>query len=212
MTTTRRRQMASLELQCGTGQTGRAFLPVDLVGKLDRASLQTDFEQRFVEDDDSERLALLERALTHPTITVETYPGYEMPQELHAYVRAARISEAPIFACVLASSAVVDCLAIQPPHVVFETATFQVVGDELSDASITSAIESWIRRLWPAHTIPRVLLSPWPGAAESEEAWHTVVKAFPGVASLEQGTAAEADFCPPDDLVPAKFQLPEHAA
>jgi hypothetical protein len=116
----------------------------------------------FVEEDDTARLDLLEQALIRRGVVIETYPGESSPVELHAYVRAGDVSEAPIFACVLASMAVVEHLVAMPPHVVLETATFQVIDNDLSRASITAGLEAWVRRVWPLGSVPRITLKEWP--------------------------------------------------
>lgn len=111
-----------------------------------------------LDEDDVERLALLERAVELATVTVEVYPGYGTPRELHAYVCAPAVSGTPIFACVLGSPELVE------PHCAMETATFQVIEGETldDDALIIAAIKSWIHRLWPLLPLPKVILRrPW---------------------------------------------------
>jgi hypothetical protein len=212
MSRPRREPLAAVTLQRSGGpQSGRVFLPVDMVSPETNHALKADFERTFLDEDDVARLALLERAVASPTVTVETYPGYETPQELHAYVRAPAVSPAPIFACVLGSLDLVEHLVKQPPHSVMETASFQAVESELTDASIIAAIESWIGRLWPSVPLPKVLLSPWPGAVESGDYWRTLLEVLATDAALEGGTG-EVIYFPPGDLVPEQFRSPERAA
>jgi hypothetical protein len=110
-------------------------------------------------------MVLLRKALDQKTVIFETFPGETPPVELHAYVRAPQVSDAPIFACVLASLDVVEHLVAAPPHVVLETATLQVIDDEASPASVVAGLEAWIRRVWPEVTIPRIKLHQWPDVA-----------------------------------------------
>jgi len=160
--------LASLEIRVpNSDRWGRAFLTVDSLRDVDLNELIGRFNRMFVEEDDVERLALLERAIAHPTVTVETYPGEIPPQELHVYLRVAEVSEHPIFACVLAPPPVVRELASKPPYVVMETASFQAMSGDVTNASVTSAVEAWIRRVWPTAPAPRLLLSPWPGPVET---------------------------------------------
>ena len=98
---------------------------------------------------------------------METYPGETPPQELHIYLRASEVSEEPIFACVLAPPAVVRELASRPPHAVMETASFQVMDGDVTNAAVTAAVEAWVQRLWPAIRVPTLRLSPWPGPIET---------------------------------------------
>jgi hypothetical protein len=153
--------LASIELQVPDSDcTGRAFLPVHLLGSVDPCELATTFGREFVEENEVDRFSLLERAIAHPAVTVETYPGATPPLELHVYLRAAEISDAPIFACVLAPLDVVRELASRPPHLVMETASLQVMeSGEITNASIVAAIETWMRRVWPAMRVPTLRLA-----------------------------------------------------
>jgi hypothetical protein len=141
---------------------GRVFLPATQLDSLDLGALTVDFGRRFVEDDDLARLELLGRAMALRAITVETYPGETTPVELHAYVRAPEVSMAPIFGCVLATTAVVDHILAAPPHLVLETASFQVIGDDASPASVLAGLQAWAARVWPGEELPKVRLAQWP--------------------------------------------------
>lgn len=155
--------LAAIELPVpGSSRSGRAFVPTDRLGTLQLAELASHFGRSFVEEHDEARLPLLEQALAQRNVVVETYPGESSPVELHAYVRARGVSDAPLFACVLASMAVVEHLVSTPPHVVLETATLQVIGDDVSEASITAGLEAWVRRVWPHVDVPRITLREWP--------------------------------------------------
>ena len=172
--------LASIELRVlNSDRWGRAFLPVDVLSSVSLDKLAAAFNRTFIEDDDAERLALLERALARAAVTVETYPGETPPQELHVYLRVAEVSGDPIFACVLASPPVIRELASRPPHVVMETASFQAMGGDVTNASITSAVEAWIRRMWPALRVPSLLLSPWPGPVETHGCSWRGLQRFP---------------------------------
>jgi hypothetical protein len=184
----------------GSKQHGRAFLALNVLRRTSEDKLGSLLRARFVDEDDAERLPLLERALSQSTVTVETYPGEAPPHELHAYVIAPQVSDAPIFACVLAPLALVHSLATEPPYIVLETATFQVIDGEVTDASIVSAIESWVRRVWPAVRVPAVRLSPWPAHVEAADAVAALYKLrwFPiTVGTVPSGPEA---FSPPSDL------------
>lgn len=205
--------LASVELRVpDSDRRGRAFLPVDVLPNLNVDELTAAFNRAFIEEDDPERLALLQRALSRPAVTVETYPGETPPQELHVYVRAPEVSDDPIFACVLAPPTVVRELASRPPHVVMETASFQVMDSEVSNAAVTAAVEAWAQRLWPALRVPMLRLSPWPGPVETEEGALEFLRQFPEAGALPTGVLADATFSPPADLVAPEFLLPEQAA
>jgi hypothetical protein len=151
--------LVSLDVRVeGSDQHGRVFLSLDVLRQTKEAELVVLLNNAsFVEEDDAERLALLEQALQQPTVTVETSPGGAVPHELHAYILSPEVSEAPIFACVLAPLELVHLLVKEPPHVVVETASLQIV-DSVTGASIIASIESWMRRVWPAARIPVVRL------------------------------------------------------
>jgi len=155
--------LVSINLQVlSTGQRGRVFTQTSELTDMDIGALASELERRFVEEDDKARLVLLQKALALPEVTVQTYPGETSPAELHAYVRAAGVSDTPIFACVLATTAVVEHLLAQRPHIVFETASFQEIGDQASPSAIVAGMGAWARRVWPRTTMPKIKLSEWP--------------------------------------------------
>lgn len=137
------------------GWRGRVFLTPALLKTIRVGDLAADFERGFVEEDDEERLVLLETALAQRRVTVDVYPGESDPVEMHAYVRAT--SGEQLFACVLASRACVNHLVAMPPHIIFETATLQAV-DDYSLASVTAGLEEWVRRVWPSLGVPEFQL------------------------------------------------------
>lgn len=145
-----------------SGRHGRAFLHSDRLATLRIADLRQLLDQSFIDDEDETRLLLLERALRQGTVDTETYPGEKSPVEFHAYLRAPDVSASPIFACVLAPLAVVEHLALTPPHVVVETAGFQVIDQDASPASITAGLEAWATRVWPEIATPRFRVRQWP--------------------------------------------------
>jgi hypothetical protein len=206
--------LASVELRIPNSDWwGRAFLPVAVLSSVSVDDLTAALSRTFVSDEDIERLALLKHALARTAVTVETYPGETTPQELHVYLRVAEVSDDPIFACVLAPPPVVRELASRPPHVVMETASFQAMGGDVTNASITSAVEAWVRRMWPTLRVPTLLLSPWPGPIETKEGALEFLRLFPGdTTSLDDLAAASAAFSPPGDLVAQEFLAREQAA
>ena len=163
----------------GSMQHGRAFLTLDALRKMSEETIGSLLSTRFVDEDDAKRLPLLERALSQPSVTIETYPGEIPPHELHAYVVDAEAPDAPIFGCVLAPLALVHELMAEAPHVVLETATLQVIDGDVTNASVISAIEAWVGRVWPAIRVPAVrlkqiqygdsLVSPWPAHVEAAD-------------------------------------------
>jgi hypothetical protein len=209
--------LASLELTMpGLKQRGRVFASFRALKAFDIAALTDLFSSRFVEEDDVERLRLLKSALTPHTVTFETYRGEMAPYELHAYVRASEVSEAPIFATVLAPMSVVEHLASMPPHIVLETATLQAITEEPTTASIVAALETWIRRIWPEQRVPTIVLSPWPGPTESRDASVEILRLFPAPTEVSGSDFSEiegnVDFAPAPNLVAPEFRLTEEAA
>ncbi|MGH7295947.1 MAG: hypothetical protein ACRELB_13485 [Polyangiaceae bacterium] len=205
--------LASIELRVpDSHQWGRAFIPADRIRAVDLDELSALFNRSFLEEDDHERVALLERALRHRAVTVETYPGETAPQELHVYVRVPEVSEHPIFACVLAPPDVVRELASRPPYVVMETASFQALDGDITNASVQAALEAWIHRMWPSVRVPSLRLSPWPGPIETVEGALEFLGSFPEVTALPNGSFAISTFVPPGNLVAPEFLLPEQAA
>ena len=70
----------------GSMQHGRAFLTLEALRKMSEETIGSLLSARFVDEDHAERLPLLERALSQPSVTIETCPGEIPPHELHAYV------------------------------------------------------------------------------------------------------------------------------
>lgn len=151
----------------GSNQKGRAFLPTAQLDKIKVDEVKRAFSEYFVEVDDEDRIRLLRDALAAPRIVVETYPGENEPIEYHCYVRSPAVSSAPLFACVLAPTAVIEHLLGFPPHIVFETSTFEAIGEEASAAAITAGIESWVKRVWPDAIVPAIKLVQWPDIEEA---------------------------------------------
>ncbi|HEY5373054.1 MAG TPA: hypothetical protein VIK01_05175 [Polyangiaceae bacterium] len=202
-------RIATLDLSFPSSQRhGRAFFPADQLPTIRYADLALAFEREFADADDRRRLSLLERALAHQSLTVVTYPGEETPTEWHAYVVASDISEAPIFACVLAPTTVIRHLLSEPPHVVLETATFQSLGDDVTIASVTAAMETWIRRVFPDAKVPQVYISPWPGAVETKELTLEILRLSRTVPSLESAVAGPEAYSPPATIVAEEYRLP----
>jgi len=161
--------LVSVELSIpGTDQHGRAFLPFDLIDSVKFDNLVVQFSRAFTEEDDKARLERIEQVITRPYVDIEIYPGETVPVEGHAYFRFAEELAEPIFACVLADNAVLGHLVSAPPHVVFETATLQVVEDITSPALVMAGLETWIRRVWPQLPIPKIRLREWPNVENSD--------------------------------------------
>lgn len=186
--------LASIDLHVpGSDERGRAFVPSNLVRTLDLEDLRSHLGRCFIEEDDEARMSLLRRALAQQTITFETFPGETPPVELHAYVRAPQVSDAPIFACVLVSLAVVEHLVSTPPHVVLETATLQVIGDDTSPASVIAGLQAWMRRVWPGVAVPKIRLNQWPDVAIWSPEVPALTVGLPRVRSLKPMTDAPAE-------------------
>lgn len=143
-------------------QRGRVFLPIELLRTVDQEDLKSHFQRLFVEEDDKVRLELLDRAISRPYIVVETYPGETSPVELHSYVRCPEVSADAIFACVLVNYPALQRLLEAPPHIVAETASFQVIESDYSPASVTAGLENWLRRVWPNANPPEIEIREWP--------------------------------------------------
>jgi hypothetical protein len=203
--------LASVELQVhGSARWGRIFLPVEQLRENPLQHLTVMFNRDFIEPNEAKRFALLEQALRDAALTVETYPGETPPEELHVYLRAAQVSEFPIFACVLAPPAVVKELVSQPPHFVMETASLQVMEGDVTNAQVLAAIEAWIGRVWPEIRVPTLRLSPWPGPVEEKErALDDFLRPFrPGALPAEWSPQDALPFSPPSDLVDKNFLPP----
>ncbi len=160
--------LATLELfNLRTKQHGRVFYPAifALLEKApEREEIHQRFERLFVEEDDVERMALLEKALMRRTFEVKAHHGVE--GELHVYLDPCGVSPDPLFACVLAPLGVVRQMAY--PHIhreiqgvridpfVIETASFQAMGEQVTASAIASALDDWAARVWPDETFPEL--------------------------------------------------------
>jgi hypothetical protein len=160
--------LATIDLRASdSAQRGRAFFAASDLDKISVDNLKHQFAESFIKADDEERLRLLAIALSAPRVVVETYPGENEPIEYHCYVRSPTCSDKPLFACVLATNAVVQHLLSFPPHVVLETATFEVIGEEATSTAMRAGVESWARRVWPTAVMPAIKLVQWPDIEEA---------------------------------------------
>lgn len=151
-----------LEVEKG-GRSGRVFLERDLLERVTIAELEAELARQFIDPDDEDRMRLIEELLRqHETVQVAVFPGEESPPEYHAYVKDPGNPSSRWFACVLAPNPILYELVAEPPHALFETATFQVMAAEASPASMLAAIESWAKRVWPLLTLPKFEVLPWP--------------------------------------------------
>ena len=130
---------------------GRAFLHAE--SGIDRDEVEAGFRGTLFDEDDQERLSVLESALSQGTVSFDIYPGETSPVEFHAYLR----TPDNVFACVLAPMTVVEHLISMPPYIVFETASFQVV-EGVSLVELMSGLEAWIARMWPENLFPKTMV------------------------------------------------------
>lgn len=161
--------MRSMEVELADRRRGRVFFNDDHApSSID--AIRPELERTFAEAEDLPRLDLLERALEWRMLDVETFPSDDGAPFLHAYVHAFHLSAAPLLACVIAPASAIRELVSEPPHFVFETATFQCVdGDGMPrGAQVVDAMRAWARRVWPGRSIPRVVVRPWLERAGSD--------------------------------------------
>jgi len=118
------------------------------------------------------------------------------------------VSEAPIFACVLAPTAVIRQLLCEPPYLVLETATFQSLGEDVTIASIAAALEAWIHRVFPDARVPQLHISPWPGAVETADLSLEILRLARTVPSAESMDTGPDTYSPPASLVAEQYRLP----
>jgi hypothetical protein len=157
-------RMVIVELdQPGAQGPARAFLRRDLLADYSVDRLQGMLNELFVNDDDRERLERIQAVLrTSATVQVAVYPGEASPPEYHVFVHDPEKPEAPLFATVLAPPAVMSEMLKEPPHLLFETATFQGMDTDTSPQGLRVAFNQWAHRLWSTLKLPPVELRPWP--------------------------------------------------
>lgn len=158
------KRLAMVELdQPGTGGLARAYVSRDLLARYPVSELQRMLNEAFIEEEDRHRLARMEALLrVGSSLRVAIHPGEASPPEYHVFVHDPDDPDAPLFACVLAPEAVISEMLVDPPHLVFETATFQVMGNDTSPQAFRCAFESWAARMWPGLEVPPVDLRQWP--------------------------------------------------
>jgi hypothetical protein len=146
-----------------SGCTGRAFLERDLLQTTTLEELQRAFARSFVDAEDEPRMHLIEQLLRKARVVrVSVHPGESSPPEYHAYLNDPATPETRLFACVLAPLSVIRELLSEPPHVLFETATFQAMLGDVTPSSMVTALEAWGRRVWPELELPKLDVRPWP--------------------------------------------------
>lgn len=146
----------------GSKQRGRAFLAREHWAHPSIDLLERELSTHFVEAEDPPRLCHLERIVSSGLpIRTTVHPGFSSPPEYHAYLHDPE-SNAPLLACVLAPLAVIVEMIAEPPHAVFETATFQAIGVETTPFALCRGLEEWASRVWPNFAKPEFDLHPWP--------------------------------------------------
>lgn len=146
-----------------SGRKGRAFLERELLRTTTLHDLDQSFARGFVEVDDAPRMPLIEQLLRRSDVVqVAVHPGQSSPPEYHAYLRDPASPETRLFACVLAPLPVILELLTEPPHVLFETASFQAVLGDVTPTSMVAALEAWGQRVWPELELPKFEVRPWP--------------------------------------------------
>jgi hypothetical protein len=144
-------------------RSGRVFLDRDQLDNQTVAELKAKLEECFVESDDEERMGLIENLIDrHDVLQVVVFPGEQSPPEYHAYLRTPGAPDERLFACVLAPEPIIRQLVERGTGVVFETATFQGMQGDTTPIAMQAAVESWARRVWPGHELPRFEVLPWP--------------------------------------------------
>jgi len=96
--------------------------------------------------------------------TFPSWPGEPTPVAHYAFVQSSvrwGDKRESLFACVLATTAVLEDLANYPPHVVFETASLQGIGGDATDAAIEAGLTSWVQRVFPEHSVPAFEVIRW---------------------------------------------------
>lgn len=157
-------KLATVELSVpGTNHVGRALLDRELLSILGLEELERRFAADFADAEDEARLVRIENVLrASDTLRVDVHPGEAAPPEYHVYFRDPADSEARLFACVLAPEAVTEALLQEPPHLLFENATFQAMSNDTSTAGLLCAVEIWVQRIFPEIALPSIVLRPWP--------------------------------------------------
>lgn len=146
-----------------SGHKGRAFLERELLRTTTLDDLERVFSASFVQPDDEARMRLIEQLFEKSdTVRVSVHPGESSPPEYHAYLCDPSTPEARLFACVLAPLPVIRELLAEPPHVLFETATFQAMLGDVNPTSMAHALEAWASRVWPDVNLPQFDVRPWP--------------------------------------------------
>ena len=155
-------KLATIELSVlGTNRVGRALLDRDLLAALGIEELERRFAAHFADEEDEARLAKIESILrAGGAVRVDVHPGETAPPEYHVYCRDPADPEARLFACILAPEAVTEALLEEPPHLLFENATFQAMSSDTSTAGLLCAVETWIRRIFPELALPSIVLRP----------------------------------------------------
>jgi len=112
--------------------------------KMELVELINYCRQHFVEEDDAERLALIDKALGDRTWHLHIHDDETERGVFHAYLMSSAVSSFPIFLCVLVARAAVQRMLAASPFVVCESAALQVVT-----GTIDSAIRNWAARMFP---------------------------------------------------------------
>lgn len=191
----------TLTLTDDGGRSGRAFVQARAFSMHSvrdvTLAVREAFRQNFEDEDDTERLGLIQSALGSEVevLPVELYPTESAPSRWEAFFRL-RIepnsSPESISACMLFPMAVVQERLERPPHWFTESSILQVVEDAGSDIEVAAALQIWIKRMWPDISPPNLQVERWPKIRT-----HRSISSLPrvptlgaraGLPNLERGT------------------------
>lgn len=160
----------TLTLRNNEERSGRAFLQTQAYSSRSvqdvTLAVREAFLMNFEDEDDVERLALIESSLRREVeIPVELYPTESAPARWEAFFRLRVEPNKPpesISACMLFPMAVVLERLKRAPHWFTESSVLQVVQDVGSDIEVAAALQIWVSRLWPDLTRPNFHVERWP--------------------------------------------------
>ncbi len=181
------RSVLTLTLQVDDERSGRAFVQAKAFFSRSvqdvTLAVREAFLMNFEDEDDLERLALIEAALSREVeIPVELYPTESAPARWEAFFRLRVEPNSPpesISACMLFPMMVVQERLERAPHWFTESSVLQVVQDAGSDIEVAAALQLWVARLWPNLGRPNFHVERWPNIKT-----HRSVSKLPVAAAL----------------------------
>lgn len=140
---------ASIHITLKTAQHGRVFVPYSKLAQVELSSLQEELGRTFADQEDQARQHLIAELLHYSPVDIEIFRDEDKVVCYHCYIKSRVHPQESFFACVLARTSFIE-KELDSLGAVYETSTFQYIGDLATPATLQAGLEAWVSRVWPS--------------------------------------------------------------